>query len=104
MKYLHGPSILSLSLALLGSGAICVLTTPVALHAQSTTAGDIAGIVTDSTGAAVPNAKIFITNSDTGFKQTLASGPNGNYRAPLLKPGNYKVEVSAADSKELRRM
>jgi hypothetical protein len=94
MKY-HGSTIF-LSLALLGSGAICVLNTPIALYAQSTTSGDIAGIVTDSTGAALPNAKIVITNSDTGFKQALESGSNGNYRAPLLKPGNYKIEVSAA--------
>jgi Carboxypeptidase regulatory-like domain len=94
MKY-HGPSIF-LSLALLSSGAICVLNTPVALYAQSTTSGDIAGIVTDSTGAALPNAKILITNSDTGFTQTLSSSSNGSYRAPLLKPGNYKIEVSAA--------
>jgi Carboxypeptidase regulatory-like domain len=95
MKYLPGSSII-LSLALLASGAICVLNTPIAVHAQSTTSGDIAGAVTDSTGAALPDAKIVITNGDTGFTQTLTSNSAGNYRASLLKAGNYKIEVSAA--------
>jgi Carboxypeptidase regulatory-like domain len=94
MKLLHGPAIF-LGMALTVSGAICFLDSPNALYAQSSTSGDLAGVVTDATGAAVPNAKIMVINSDTGFTQTLTSSSNGSYRAPLLKPGNYKIEVSA---------
>ena len=71
------------------------LTPLTAAYAQSTTSGDIAGFVTDATGAVVPNVKIVLTNSDTGFTETLVSGPDGGYRAPLLKPGVYKIIASA---------
>jgi hypothetical protein len=82
-------------MALAVSGAICILSTPTALYAQSTTTGDIAGVVTDATGAVVPNAKIVVTNNETGFTQTLTSSSNGGYRAALLKPGVYKITISA---------
>ena len=94
MKLLHGPAIF-LGMALTVSGAICFLNSPTVLYAQSTTSGDIAGVVTDATGAIVPNAKIVVTNNETGVTQTLISGSNGGYRAPLLKPGTYKVTVTA---------
>jgi hypothetical protein len=82
-------------MALVTSGAICVLSSPTVLYAQSTTSGDIAGVVTDATGAIIPNAKIVVTNNETGATQTLTSGSNGGYRAPLLKPGTYKITVTA---------
>jgi hypothetical protein len=91
----HGPLTFFLGMALAVSGAICVLAPATTLYAQSTTSGDIAGLVTDATGAAVPNAKIVVTNSDTGFSQSVTSGTNGGYRAPLLKPGVYRVTVTA---------
>src|ERR1700678_996820 len=94
MKLLHGPAMF-LGMALTVSSAICVLNSPSSAYAQSSTSGDIVGVVTDATGAVVPNAKIVLVNSDTGFTQTLTSGSNGSYRAPLLKPGVYKVTVSA---------
>src|SRR6202789_3079613 len=84
-----------IGMALAVSGAICILSTPTALYAQSTTTGDIAGVVTDATGAVVPNAKIVVTNNETGFTQTLTSSSNGGYRAALLKPGVYKITISA---------
>jgi hypothetical protein len=83
-------------MALAVPGAICVLNTPTAIYAQSTTSGDIAGVITDATGAVVPKAKIVVTNSDTGVTQTLTSGSNGGYRAPLLKPGVYRITVTAS--------
>src|SRR6202020_2731030 len=94
MKLLHGPAIF-LGLALTVSGAICFLNSPTVLYAQSTTSGDIAGVVRDATGATGPNAKIVVTNNETGVTQTLISGSNGGYRAPLLKPGTYKITVTA---------
>src|ERR1700727_224222 len=96
MKLLHGPAIF-LGLALTVSGAICFLNSPTVLYAQSTTSGDIAGVVRDATGATGPNAKIVVTNNETGVTQTLISGSNGGYRAPLLKPGTYKITVTATD-------
>ena len=80
----------------LGFGAITTLSTlSPSAHAQSVTSGDIVGVVTDSSGAAIPNAKIVVTSNDTGIKQVLASNGNGSYRAPLLQPGVYGVVISA---------
>ncbi len=95
MRFLRGPAMF-LGMALSVSGAICFLNSTTVLHAQSTASGDIAGVVTDATGAVVPNAKIVVTNNETGVTQTLTSGSNGGYRAPLLKPGTYKVTVTAS--------
>jgi Carboxypeptidase regulatory-like domain len=94
MKF-HGPISFFVGLALAVPGVIGVLSPPTTLYAQSVTSGDIAGAVTDATGAVVPNAKIVVTNSDTGFTQTLTSGSDGSYHAPLLKPGVYKLTVTA---------
>src|SRR2546426_4414267 len=53
------------------------------------------GVTKDASGAAIPNAKIKITNVATG--QTFETGSNeeGRYVTPnILRPGTYKVEAS----------
>src|SRR5205085_9785351 len=64
------------------------------LHAQSVT-GTILGNVLDSSGAAVPNAAITLTNQDTGVVRTATSSADGVYNVPSLVPGKYTVEVRA---------
>jgi len=78
-------------------GALATLSTlSLSAYAQNVTSEDIVGVVADSTGAAIPNAKIVVTSSDNGIKQVLASNGNGSYRASLLRPGVYEVVVTAA--------
>jgi hypothetical protein len=77
-------SVLALSLCL-GVGAF----------AQSVTAGDIDGTLTDSTGAIIPNGKITATNPATGATKTVESNSTGAYRISLLSPGTYTVTASA---------
>ena len=74
-----------------------VITSPGILKAQTTLSGDIAGTVTDQSGAAVPGATVTITNTDTGGVRQEKTNSVGEYRANLLKPGNYTVSVSAAN-------
>jgi len=62
---------------------------------QSTTAGDIAGTVTDPSGAVVPNAQITAKSKATGAIQKATSNNEGFYRFSLLHPGSYTVEASA---------
>lgn len=57
--------------------------------------GGIAGSVQDSSGAAVPNAKIVLTGIDTGFKREMVSTSAGDYSFQDLPLGNYTVEVSS---------
>lgn len=68
---------------------------PGSLRAQTTLSGDLAGTITDASGAAIPGATVKVTNTGTGRTLTLTSGSAGEYRAALLQPGNYTVVASA---------
>ncbi len=61
---------------------------------QSVT-GTILGTVEDSSGAAIPNAEMTITNQDTGVLRTAASTSEGVYNVPSLLPGKYSVAAKA---------
>ncbi|HEU5403316.1 MAG TPA: carboxypeptidase regulatory-like domain-containing protein, partial [Terriglobales bacterium] len=56
--------------------------------------GQIAGTITDVAGATVPDASVKVTNTATGFTQTVTTTSDGLYRAVLLPPGTYTVEIS----------
>lgn len=57
--------------------------------------GAITGTITDGSGAVIAGAKILITEQATGLSFTAESDANGQYIRPLLKAGNYTMEVSA---------
>jgi hypothetical protein len=57
------------------------------------------GTVTDPSGAAVPNAAITITSTDTGVTRNVTSNSDGQFLAPELRIGNYTVRVSATGFK-----
>jgi hypothetical protein len=57
--------------------------------------GTITGTITDAQGAAIPNAKITITEGATGLSYVVDTGTDGQYIRPALKPGTYSVEVEA---------
>jgi Carboxypeptidase regulatory-like domain len=63
--------------------------------AQTQSTGDIAGVVTDPTGAVVPNAKVTLKDSTKGNTQETSTNKDGAYRFYLLPPGPYTVSVSA---------
>jgi Carboxypeptidase regulatory-like domain len=74
-----------------------VLSLAVSTFAQSLgNAGTIAGTVVDQSGALVPKATVTITNAVSGYKQTVASGPDGTFRLVNIPPNPYHLEVSAA--------
>src|SRR5262245_42568705 len=52
---------------------------------------DIVGTIKDSSGAAVPGATVTITKVDTGAERTVTSSDSGEFSAPLLDIGLYKV-------------
>ena len=62
--------------------------------AQLTTA-DIIGTVTESTGAAVPNATVVLNNLATNVTRSVTTNASGNYTFTLLEPGHYGIKVSA---------
>jgi hypothetical protein len=65
--------------------------------------GRILGTVTDQSGGAVRNAHVVITNVDTGVTRTLDTNDAGDYVAPSLPPGPYKLVVEATGFKKVER-
>src|SRR6266576_1451183 len=63
------------------------------LYAQLADRAEITGIVTDASGAGVPDAKVTITNQDTGGKIVVGTNSAGNYSTPPLQLGTYTVDV-----------
>src|SRR6266480_2234593 len=71
---------------------VCAATIPAL--AQST--ASLTGIVTDASGAAVPNAKVTVTNKATGVSFTTQTDSAGAYLIPSLPIGVYDIEVTAS--------
>ena len=63
------------------------------VHAQ-TSLGQIAGNVTDASGAAIPGAAITITNLGTRAVRTVTSDESGFFVQTNLPIGDYSVEIS----------
>ncbi|MGA7064142.1 MAG: TonB-dependent receptor, partial [Candidatus Acidiferrales bacterium] len=55
----------------------------------------LSGVVTDTSGAAVPNANVAIRNVATGVVRSVTSNQDGFYTAPNLLPSSYEVTASA---------
>lgn len=56
--------------------------------------GNITGVVTDATNAAVPNAPVKIVNVGTNAAVTVSASNSGEYSAANLAPGTYRLQVS----------
>lgn len=67
------------------------LLTSVGLFAQS---ASLTGIVTDSSGAAVPGARVVATVIATGVESATETNQEGLYRLPALTPGIYSIQVN----------
>ena len=79
----------------LGLAVLCMLMLPGTLKAQSIISGDIAGTVTDPSGASVPGATVTLTSKTSGAAKTVTTNGAGSYRIPLLEPGDYTLVVKA---------
>jgi hypothetical protein len=67
------------------------------VFAQGTDLGTIRGSVADASGALVPNAKVLVIDLATNTTRETATNSQGEYQMFGLRPGNYKVSVSAPD-------
>ena len=65
--------------------------------------GRFSGQVTDSTGAAVPNATINIENLATHVSRTIQTNSSGDYAATSIDPGFYSLTVEAQGFTKLVR-
>src|SRR6266566_2944108 len=89
------------AMQLLG-GAMGVLLLCLPLFSQGN-AGRIMGTVTDQSGGVVSGATVTVIDTDRGVTKTLMTNDAGEYNAPNLTPGNYKVRAESKGFKTIER-
>lgn len=65
----------------------------VALHAQTSTSGQLNGRVTDPSGAAIPGAHVVLMEPSTNSRLTATSDSTGHYTFAVVSPGQYILTV-----------
>src|SRR3954447_26004978 len=74
--------------------AIVFSLTAIAAWGQSFS-GKVAGQVTDSSNAAIPNVAVTVVNEGTGVQRRVATDSTGTYIAAELPVGYYMVRFEA---------
>src|ERR1700724_4209375 len=80
---------------------LVALFAPLAAKADNVYAS-IRGVVTDPSGAAVPNATVTSTNTDTGIVTRTTTSADGIFVFPQLAIGTYKVTATAQGFKSFQ--
>jgi hypothetical protein len=57
--------------------------------------GSIVGVVTDSSGAVIANAKVTVKETGTGFARVAVTDAQGHYVVTSLRPSLYELSVEA---------
>jgi outer membrane receptor protein involved in Fe transport len=78
-----------------------LLTLPLNLMAQSSD-GTLVGVVTDESGAAIPNASVKAISAQFGELHQAVTDAVGAYRMDALQPGTYSVTFAAPGFAELQ--
>lgn len=73
--------------------AVSLLVCISAITVAQVTTANLVGTVTDTTGAALPNAVVSVQNLGTNETRTVNTTASGDYVINLLKPGHYSVRV-----------
>jgi Carboxypeptidase regulatory-like domain/TonB dependent receptor len=79
-----------------------IVSVSLSLYGQSTY-GSIAGSVTDTSGAAVTDAKVTLTNQGTAERRSQPSGADGLFTFVNLFPGQYRIDVEKQGFKHFVR-
>ena len=66
---------------------------PAAMAQQGT--ATINGVVKDPTGAAIPNARVELTNVGTSVVRSTSTNSDGAYAFPSVVPGSYTMQASS---------
>lgn len=69
---------------------------------SQSTAGSVDGIVTDQSGAVLPNATVTVTNESTGEVRVVVTNSAGAYSFPNLSPGNYRGAITSVGFEALK--
>jgi Carboxypeptidase regulatory-like domain len=82
--------------------AVLVITTSLSLYGQSTY-GTVDGAVLDSSGAAIADAQVTLTNKGTQEKRVQQTGAEGLYQFVNVFSGQYRLDVEKAGFKHFAR-
>jgi TonB family protein len=92
------------ALALATLAAVCLMLPLASVHGQSTGArGTLWGIVTDPSGAVIPNVTIQAKNPDAHTTETAVSSAAGEYSLKSVPAGHYTLEAMVPGFKVFRR-
>ncbi len=69
---------------------------PAILSAQIAITGKITGVVSDSSGAVVPNATVTVKGNALMAPRSINTAADGSYLFDLLPPGTYDLTVTSA--------
>lgn len=83
--------------------AVTLLVSTSAFAQSQAINGLIEGVVKDSSGGVLPGVTVTVTNTSTGETKTFVTDGSGNYRAPLLSLGVYKVRAELSGFKAYER-
>ena len=78
----------------LGCLLVSVLALAPAASAQSANDGSVLGVVTDTTGAAIPTASISLRNTQNSNQLAVATDAGGHYEFQIVPPGEYELSAS----------
>jgi len=65
--------------------------------------GRILGTVTDQSGGVISGATVTVTDTERGVSKILVTNEPGEYNAPTLNPGTYKVRAESKGFKTVER-
>ena len=70
-----------------------LLMAPMSASAQTSMLATISGVITDPSGAVIPDVSITATNTGTQQTARASTNPSGNYVLPNLPSGDYNVRA-----------
>lgn len=87
-----------------GLRAILLMSTFAILSLAQVPTGSLSGSVADETDAAIKNAKITVTNQETGVQRTAVTGDDGLFLVAGLAPGTYEIRAEAMGFRTLAQV
>src|SRR5712692_704540 len=85
------------------SSAIALLLLSIATAYAQTQTATVHGVITDASGAVVPNAPVALTNVDQNRSWRASTNSEGEYLFVQIPPGNYALAVEAKGFKKYQR-
>jgi hypothetical protein len=79
---------------LAGAAAVLILTTAAQSLLAQNWSSNLDGTVLDSSGGAIPEARVVVRNAATNILRSTRSNELGYYSFPLLPVGNYDLEIT----------